>query len=88
MYRSFLVRSRLLSGFFFWERGSRSVDPMCSLYNVYLFLVDSRFGFEGRIWALIVQVPGHCLHVAFTVFTIYMSLYMYCDFCGCKTKIR
>ena len=23
----------------------------------------SRFGFEGRIWVLIVAIPGHCIFV-------------------------
>ena len=39
------------------------------LYFVYcrfLILVISRFGFVGRIWVLIANVPGHCLIVAFT----------------------
>ena len=33
------------------------------LFVLYLFviLVISRFGFEGRILVLVVLVPGHCL---------------------------
>ena len=34
----------------FWERAARSVDPMFSLYNVYLkFYLFSHFDFDGMI---------------------------------------
>ena len=31
---------------------------------IYVILVNSRNGFEDRIWVLIAQVPGYCLLVA------------------------
>ena len=42
----------------FWER----VRP-CFLFVLFLYviIVISRFGFEGRIWILIAPVPGLCL---------------------------
>ena len=30
-------------------------------------LINSRFGFDGRILVLIAPVPGHCLLVAFNI---------------------
>ena len=39
-----------------------------SLYVDYLlFLVISRFGFEGGIWVLIALVLGHCIPVTYTI---------------------
>ena len=43
-----------------------------------LQLIDDSFGFEGRIWDLIVSVPDHCLsfyfarleHVVFEDFSV------------------
>ena len=35
----------------------------------FMYLVISLFGFEGRIWDLIVSVPDHCLSFYFTDFT-------------------
>ena len=35
----------------------------------FMYLVISLFGFEGRIWDLIVSVPDHCLSFYFIVFT-------------------
>ena len=32
----------------------------------FMYLVISLFGFEGRIWDLIVSVPDHCLSFYFT----------------------
>ena len=37
----------------------------CNIKCLFVNLVISRFGFEGRIWVLISPVPGHCLLVAF-----------------------
>ena len=34
----------------------------------FMYLVISLFGFEGRIWDLIVSVPDHCLSFYFTYF--------------------
>ena len=31
----------------------------------FMYLVISRFGFEGRMWNLIVSVPDHCLSFYF-----------------------
>ena len=35
----------------------------------FMYLVISLFGFEGRIWDLIVSVPDHCLSFYFNQFT-------------------
>ena len=35
----------------------------------FMYLVISLFGFEGRIWDLIVSVPDHCLSFYFTCHT-------------------
>ena len=32
----------------------------------FMYLVMSLFGFDGRMWALIVSVPDHCLSFYFT----------------------
>ena len=34
----------------------------------FMYLVISLFGFEGRMWDLIVSVPDHCLSFYFTIF--------------------
>ena len=34
-----------------------------------MYLVISLFGFEGRIWDLIVSVPDHCLSFYFSIGT-------------------
>ena len=34
----------------------------------FMYLVISLFGFEGRIWDLIVSVPDHCLSFYFSLF--------------------
>ena len=36
----------------------------------FMYLVISPFGFEGRIWDLIVSVPDHCLSFYFNTFTL------------------
>ena len=39
----------------------------------FMYLVIFPFGFEGRMWDLIVSVPDHCLSFYFLeVFTIYV----------------
>ena len=38
----------------------------------FMYLVISLFGFEGRIWNLIVSVPDHCL--SFYFFSFYDSV--------------
>ena len=38
------------------------IDPK---YNNIIVLYDFPFGFEGRIWDLIVSVPDHCLSFYF-----------------------
>ena len=41
----------------------------------FMYLVISLFGFEGRIWDLIVSVPDHCLSFYFGPhFDFYQSL--------------
>ena len=34
----------------------------------FMYLVISLFGFEGRMWDLIVSVPGHCLSFYFSYY--------------------
>ena len=36
----------------------------------FMYLVISLFGFEGRIWDLIVSVPDHCLFFYFLYFLL------------------
>ena len=45
----------------FWERAAHSVNHMFSLLCLFVALVVSHFGFEGRNLVLIASVPGHCL---------------------------
>ena len=45
----------------FWERAAHSFNCMFSLLCLFVALVDSNFGFEGRTMILIASVPGHCL---------------------------
>ena len=45
----------------FWERTTHSVNHMFSLLCLFVSLVVSHFGFEGRTLDLIASVPGHCL---------------------------
>ena len=35
-------------------------------YGQFMYLVISLFGFEGRMWDLIVSVPDHCLYFYFS----------------------
>ena len=39
----------------------------------FLYLVISLFGFEGRIWDLIVSVPYHCLSFYFDLITSFIQ---------------
>ena len=53
-----------------WPPFGKSCSLGCPyvLFVFCLFVIRSvisRFGFEGRIWILIAQVPGHCLHFTF-----------------------
>ena len=34
----------------------------------FMYLVISLFGFEGRIWDLIVSVPDHCFYFSLYIF--------------------
>ena len=40
--------------------------PFVNFYTVYVFSYFP-FGFEGRIWDLIVSVPDHCLSFYFPI---------------------
>ena len=48
----------------------------------FMYLVISLFGFEGRIWDLIVSVPDHCLSFYFTAsaFRKQPSIYVFSYF--------
>ena len=43
-------------------------------FRQFMYLVTSLFGFEGRIWDLIVSVPDHCLSFYFSHNTAYVIL--------------
>ena len=51
-----------------------AASAFCKLSSIYVFSYFP-FGFEGRIWDLIVSVPGHCLsfYLHFTVFSMSQS---------------
>ena len=40
-----------------------------------MYLVISLFGFEGRIWDLIVSVPDHCLSFYFACLFFFQKAY-------------
>ena len=42
----------------------------------FMYLVISLFGFEGRIWDLIVSVPDHCLSFYFATLTSWIKVKM------------
>ena len=44
------------------------------LSSIYVFSYFP-FGFEGRIWDLIVSVPDHCLSFYFTKLLIFLFVY-------------
>ena len=52
-----------------WERAVHSVYREClfKLLSIYVFSCFP-FGFEGRMWDLIVSVPDHCL--SFTLISL------------------
>ena len=51
----------------------------CVVLSIYVF-ISFPFGFEGRMWDLIVSVPDHCLSFYFwnkqTLAMIYSFLYL------------
>ena len=47
----------------FWETVAHLVNRTC----LFVSLVIARIGSEGRIWVLIVPIPGHCLRFTFKV---------------------
>ena len=49
----------------FWERAADSVNRAFSLLCLFVALVVSLFGFEGRTLVLIASVPNHCLPLFF-----------------------
>ena len=44
------------------------------LPSIYVFSYVP-FGFEGRMWDLIISVPGHCLSIYFDLVTILYEIY-------------
>ena len=46
---------------------AHSVDRVFSLLCLFVAVVVSDFGFEGRTLILIASIPGHCLHFTFFV---------------------
>ena len=53
----------------FRERAAHSVNHVFPLLCIFVALVVSQFGFEGRTLDLIASVPAHCLP-----FTLKMSI--------------
>ena len=53
------------------------------LSSIYVFSYFP-FGFEGRIWNLIVSVPDHCLSFYFSSFTALLKAMHYGDLIHCK----
>ena len=51
----------------FGERAAHSVNRMFTLICLFVSLVVSDFGFEGRALVLIASVPGHCLPFTFNI---------------------
>ena len=45
-----------------------TASAFSKLLSIYVFSYFS-FGFEGRMWDLIVSVPDHCLYFHFVFFT-------------------
>ena len=45
----------------FWERTAHLVNRMFSLLGLFVALVVSHFGFEGKTLVLITPFHGHCL---------------------------
>ena len=43
----------------------------------FMYLVISLFGFEGRIWDLIVSVPDHCISFYFRCFFFYFIFFFF-----------
>ena len=50
-----------------WERAAHSLNHVLSLLCLFIALVVSHFGFEGRTMALIASFPGHCLPFTFWI---------------------
>ena len=49
----------------FWERAAHSSNCVFSLLCLFVALVVSHFGFDGRNFVLIASVHGHCVHFTF-----------------------
>ena len=53
-----------------WERAAHSVNHMFSLLCLFVALVVSHFGFEGRTLVLIMSVHGHFLPFTMNCFCV------------------
>ena len=60
-----LVRFVLLSGHLFGNSCSLGWPCVLIVFCLFVILVISRFGLEGRIWVLIASVPGLCILFTF-----------------------
>ena len=54
----------------------------------FMYLVISIFGFEGRIWDLIVSVPDHCLSFYFSNVTYILSLKLFGNILKLHSKFQ
>ena len=53
-----------------------TASAFCKLLSIYVFSCIP-FGFEGRMWDLIVSVPDHCLSFYLTENLFYYHIYIH-----------
>ena len=56
------------------EKIMNNLWPFNLLMFQFMHLVISLFGFEGRMWDLIVSVPDHCLSFYFAIFHLQTAM--------------
>ena len=54
-----------------------SICFLCILWFYFVILVISRFDFEGGVWVLIAQDPGHCILV--TIIDLHIGKIAWCQ---------
>ena len=68
----------------FWEGAAHSINRMFSLVCLFVALVVSQYGFEGKPLVLIALFPGHCLPL--TVFEQHLQI-IYVSFLASKLAL-
>ena len=68
---TYFVNSRQLNDHLLWEELFIRITAIAfrKLLSVYVFSYFP-FGFEGRMWDLIVSVPDHCFSFYFEIFCV------------------